>query len=112
MKNQNVLIAFIKDTEKNYQKKREKKMSLNYKILVTYEGVDSLETDSPVFDSINIPMEPKGTLVGRNAVVLATFFLVYKSTSSRQLMWVSMEKCYRIRKEENQNVEIGRTLPR
>lgn len=71
-------------------------MSLNFKIRATYKGTNDIESKSPVFDSINIPMEAPGKLIGQPSLSLVTFFLVYESYSSKKLMWIPMTSCYLI----------------
>ena len=50
-------------------------MPLDYYVEVEYEGNDGILISSPVFDSINMPIEVQGKLIGQNAVQFITFFL-------------------------------------
>jgi len=69
-------------------------MALSMFVVVEYEGSDKILTASPVFDSINLPVEIPGKLVGgASAVQFITFFLVYKNSAEKSFMWVQMERC-------------------
>lgn len=69
-------------------------MALSMYVEVEYEGTDKILIRSPVFDTINLPVELPGKVIGGGAALsFITFFLVYQDDKKNSLMWIKMERC-------------------
>lgn len=66
-----------------------------------YKGKDDILSESPVYDSLNIPLTTK-QLAGNVKLEIRTYFLVWETQAGKKIFWIEKEKCDLIHSEDIQ----------